>query len=693
MAELFIELFGEEIPARMQGRASADLNKRICDGLKDAGLSHGPARCFATPRRLALVVPDLETAQPDIVEDRRGPRVGAPDKAIDGFLKANGLTRDALEQRETPKGAFYFVHIEQKGRATSAVLQELVPAVVDGFPWPKSMRWGAGRLRWVRPLHKLVCLFDGAVVDCAIPDGPKAGNTTEGHRFLSPSDLTITSFEDYEAKLRSAHVVLGTDERKQIIANGARELAQADGYVFEPDPGLLTEVAGLVEWPVVLSGTIDNAFMDVPKEVLMTSMQGHQKYFPLFDGAGELAPKFILVSNICAPDGGAAIVAGNERVLRARLHDAKFFWDQDRKQPLSARLPRLESIVFHARLGSLAQKVVRIERLAWEIGQHLGVDTETHGHIARAAELCKADLVTDMVYEFPELQGLMGRYYARHDGEADPVSEAIADHYAPAGPADECPTALVSVIVSMADKIDSLVGFFGIEETPTGSKDPFALRRAALGVIRLVLENNLRISLSPIFEAAHALYGTHLSKPPQDNAVTVMAFLADRLKVYLRESGLRHDLISAVFAVAGESDVTRLTRRAEALRELLEGEDGTNLLAGYRRAANIVRAETGKNGWVDDGAGVDGRVLEAPEERRLFETLSGIETVRHQDLEEEPFRAFLLDLSGLREPVDAFFEAVKVNVQDETTRDNRLKLLKNMTSFMNTIADFSEIEG
>lgn len=693
MPEFLLELFSEEIPARMQAAAAEALATRVGKGLDDAGLDYGTMQSYVTPRRLTLVVADLAAAEPDLAEDRRGPRVGAPDKAIDGFLRANGLGRDALETRETPKGDFYFARIARKGRPTEAVLAALVPDVVQGFAWPKSMRWGCGRLRWVRPLHRLLCLFDGAVVACAIPDGPAAGDQTEGHRFLAPGPVTVADFADYRAKLRAAKVVLDAEERRAMITEAGTALARAHGFRFRPEPGLLAEVAGLVEWPVVLAGEIDAAFLDVPKEALVTSMQSHQKYFPLFDDVGALAPRFILVANIDAADGGRAIIAGNERVLRARLHDAKFFWDQDRKTPLADRVDALEAITFHARLGSLADKVARVRTLAVTIAAQLGHDAETVAMVERAARLCKADLVTDMVVEFPELQGIMGRYYALHGGEAAPVADAIAAHYAPAGPADDCPSAPVSVAVALAEKIDTLVGFFGIGQPPTGSKDPFALRRAALGSIRLILENGLRLALTPLFEAAHGGYREALDKDARATADNLMAFIADRLKVHLRDAGLKHDLITAVFAVAGESDLVRLTRRAELLGAFLAGDDGANLLTGYRRAANIVRAERQKTGWQDDGRPIGTALLEAPEEQALYQAITGLGGVDQRSLEADAFGGYLNRLADLRAPVDAFFDAVVVNVDDEKIRDNRLKLLNHMTNLLNAVADFSAIEG
>ncbi|HLN23600.1 MAG TPA: glycine--tRNA ligase subunit beta, partial [Patescibacteria group bacterium] len=546
MAELLLELLSEEIPARMQARAAEDLEKMVVEGLKKNGLAIGSARSFVTPRRLTLVIDGLPAATPDVSEERRGPRVGAPPQALDGFLKGAGVTVEQCEQRDTGKGVFYFAVIAKQGRATAEVIKDVVEQTMADFPWPKSMRWGTLSVRWVRPLQGIICLFDGAVVPVSF--GPNtAGNATVGHRFMAPEPFTVTNFADYAAKLAAARVVLDPVERRASILAQAEAAAKAEGLTLRADEGLLAEVTGLVEWPVVLVGSIDQAFMDVPDEVLITSMRSHQKYFSLLTADGRLANRFLVVSNMQAGDGGRAIVAGNERVLRARLSDAKFFWDTDRKATLASRLPKLAERLYYAKLGTMLDKVERMTMLS----KHLAVyiDGAEVAQAARAAELAKADLSSEMVGEFPELQGVMGRYYALADGESPEIADAVAGHYAPQGPNDPCPTAPVSVAVAMADKIDSLVGFFAIDEKPTGSKDPFALRRAALGVIRLVLENKLRLPLKAFFGLAHAEFSVPLALSSEQASQDLLDFFADRLKVHLREQGVRHDLVSAVFAL------------------------------------------------------------------------------------------------------------------------------------------------
>ena len=568
------------------------LRRLACDKLAAAGLAFAAAESFVTPRRLTLAIAGLPPAQPDVSEERRGPRVGAPAAAVDGFLKSAGLAAlDQCETRDTGKGGFYFAVIRRAGRATAEVLPELLRAAILELPWPKSMRFPAAPFRWVRPLTSIVALLDGRVLPLELGDVP-VGDATRGHRFLADGSFRVRDLADYRDKLRRAHVVLDETERRGIIAAELARQVAALGVQLKPDPALLDEVTGLVEWPVVLAGRIDPEFMDLPPEVLTTSMRAHQKYFACLDRGGNLAPHFLVVANIAADDGGAAIVAGNERVLRARLSDARFFWDQDRRQALFARVPKLAERVFHAKLGSVLDKAGRVMRLVAAIVPHVpGADP---AHAARAAELAKADLSTGMVGEFPELQGVMGRYYARHDGEPEDVADAIAEHYSPLGPNDRCPAAPVSVAVALADKIDTLVGFFAIGETPTGSKDPFALRRAALGVIRLILEGNIRLPLRTVFRGAYAISGA-TGKDPTDE---LLAFFADRLKVHLREHGVRHDLIAAVFAIGGEDDLVRLLARVEALASFLASEDGANLLTAYRRAANIVRIEAKKDGAV-----------------------------------------------------------------------------------------------
>jgi glycyl-tRNA synthetase beta chain len=686
MGQLLLELLSEEIPARMQARAAEDLQRLVIEGLKKSGLAAAAVRSAVTPRRLVLIVDGLPLATPDVFEERRGPRVGAPAAAVEGFLKTAGVTPEQCEERDTSKGVFYFAVIARRGRPTVEVIKEAVEQAMAELPWPKSMRWGAQPLRWVRPLQSILCLFDGRVVPVAF-GARQAGNRTVGHRFLAPAGFAVDDAADHAAKLTAAKVMLDPDERRKSIMSQAEAAAAAEGLVLRRDDGLLDEVAGLVEWPVVLVGTVDAAFMDVPDEVLVTAMRAHQKYFSLLKGDGRLANRFLVVSNMLTADGGAAIVAGNERVLKARLADAKFFWDTDRKVRLDSRLAKLAERLYYAKLGSMADKTGRVAGLARIIAEAIGADP---GAAERAARLAKADLSCEMVGEFPELQGVMGRYYALNDGEAPAVAEAIADHYAPQGPNDRCPTALVSVAVALADKIDSLVGFFAIGEKPTGSKDPFALRRAALGVIRLILENGLRLPLSPLFSAGRGRFAPPLG---DERIVTeLLDFLADRLKVHLREQGVGHDLISAVFALGGEDDLVRLLARVQALKGFLESDDGANLLTAYRRAANIVRIEEKKDG-VAYGADAQPTLLAEREEKILYEALLTIEAKVGQALAGERFADAMQSLAELRRPVDAFFDRVTVNCDAPALRVNRLKLLSRIVLAMGRIADFSKIEG
>ena len=687
MPELLLELLSEEIPARMQVRAAQDLKRLVCDGLKKAGLAFDKAEAFVTPRRLALVVDGLPDKQPDVTEERKGPRVDAPEKAVQGFLGSVGLTMDQVEKRETEKGNFYFAVIERKGAATADVLPELFNDVFSGFSWPKSMRWGANAQRWVRPLQGILCVFGGEVVGISFGD-QHASNMTLGHRFLAPAPFKVNDFTDYKAKLAEAKVVLDPAERRATILAEAEKLARTAKLTLKPDAGLLDENAGLVEWPVVLMGRIDAAFMDLPAEVLTTSMRHHQKYFALLDEDGNLAPRFIFVANTETRDKGKAIVAGNERVLRARLADAQFFRDQDRKRTLESRVPDLAGRIFHARLGSMAGKAERIAGLARGLAGYAGAEPAL---AERAARLCKADLSTAMVGEFPELQGTMGRYYALNDGEKADVADAIAGHYAPVGPNDACPTAPVSVAVALADKIDSLVGFFAIDERPTGSKDPFALRRSALGVIRLIIENGLRLPLAEIFREANRLYADsglpgHLE--PQE----LLDFFADRLKVHLKEKGVRHDLISAVFAVDGEDDLVRLLARVEALGAFLKSDDGENLLVAYKRAANIVRIEEKRDGKTYANE-FKPDLLVADEERNLAAYLDDATSGAREALAQEDFTGAMSSIARLRRPVDDFFDHVTVNCEEAKLRENRLRLLSRIDATLDQVADFSRIEG
>jgi len=691
MSELLLELLSEEIPARMQARAAEDLRRIAVERLTAAQLVHEGAAVFVTPRRLALVVDGLPEAQPDVSEERRGPRVGAPDNAVQGFLKSAGIASlAACEERDTGKGVFYFALIRRAGRPTAELLPELLRAAILELPWPKSMRFPAASFRWVRPLVSAICLFDGTVLPLAL-DAVPVGASTAGHRFMRPAPLTVRDFADYAAQLRSAHVVLDPAVRRQMIADDLARIAADAGLRLKDDVGLLDEVTGLVEYPVVLAGSIDAAFMALPAEVLTTSMRSHQKYFALLDGSGGLAAKFLFVANNLTADGGAAIVAGNERVLRARLADAKFFFDQDRKSRLDSRVPKLAERIFHAKLGSVLAKVERVKLLAAEIAPRVrGADAAIAG---RAAYLAKADLSTGMVGEFPELQGIMGRYYALHDGEPVEIADAIAEHYSPLGPNDRCPTAPTSVVVSLADKIDTLVGFFGVGEKPTGSKDPYALRRAALGVIRVVLENKVRLPLTWLIRAADRIRVEHQAgaiggRPDAD----LLDFFADRLKVHLREQGVRHDLIAAIFELGAEDDLVRLLARVAALDEFLKSEDGANLLTAYRRAANIVRIEETKDKLRYDAA-PDPALLRLDEERALAERLAEVEGLSAAALHREAFGVAMAALARLRLPVDDFFAKVTVNCDDPASRANRLRLLSQIRATLNRVADFSQIEG
>ncbi len=707
MPELLLELFSEEIPARMQARAAEDLKRLMSDRMKAAGLSFETARAFVTPRRLTLVVEGLPARQPDVKEEKKGPKVGAPDQALQGFMKANGLADIAeAEQRETPKGTFFFLVRQIAGRPAAEVLPGLVSEAAAALAWPKSMRWGHRKSRWVRPLHGILAVFDGAILAGSLDLGGEVlafGGETRGHRFLAPDAIPVTDFADYQAKLRAAKVVLDAEERRATILAGAEELAKAEGLTLKADEGLLAEVAGLVEWPVVLIGRIAPHLMALPPEVLTTSMKAHQKYFSTLTAEGTLADRFIFVANMENDDGGAVIVAGNERVLAARLADAAFFWEQDRKQSLDSRVPALADMVFHAKLGTLAEKVTRMEALAAALATYIeGCDA---AKAARAARLAKADLVTDMVGEFPELQGVMGRYYALQDGEDPAVAQAIAEHYAPLGPSDACPSAPVSVAVALADKLDTLAGFWAIDEKPTGSKDPFALRRAALGVIRLIVENGLRLPLRAIFDSSSTEYLNLMSDAltasldGADERHTIerfdsdlLAFFADRLKVVLRDKGVRHDLVAAVFALGGEDDLVRLLARVEALTAFVGSDDGANLLTAHGRAANIVRIEKKKDKAAFNGA-VDEGLLAEPEEKALHDALQAAQAATTAALETEDFGAAMSAMAALRPPVDAFFDQVTVNAEDAALRANRLCLLSAIDATLKKVADFSKIEG
>ncbi|GAB6053870.1 glycine--tRNA ligase subunit beta [Magnetospira thiophila] len=688
MADLLLELLSEEIPARMQAKAADDLSRLVIESLKNAGLSFDKSRTYVTPRRLVLTIEGLPSQAPDVTGERKGPKVDAPEQAINGFKRS--IPEGAkIEQRETNKGALYFASWEEKGRATAEILTEILPEAMLALPWPKSMRWGSNALKWVRPLHSILALFDGAVVPFAY--GPvSSGATTWGHRFMAPDGFSVTGIADYLDKMRAAKVLLDRDERKALILEEALRLSDEEAVVLKRDEGLLDEVAGLVEWPVLYMGRIDQAFMEVPKEVLITSMRAHQKYFSCLTLDGQLSPRFIVVANRETSDHGKAVIAGNERVLRARLSDARFFWDQDHKKKLEERIPALADMVFHAQLGTVKDKTERIAELAAALSKHIpGADAD---QAFRAGRLCKADLVSEMVFEFPEVQGIMGRYLARDEGEPAAVAEAIADHYAPQGPGDRCPTAPLSVALALADKIDTLVGFWSIGETPTGSKDPFALRRAALGVIRLIVENKLRLPLYAAFNVAGGWLVEQKAVDEVRNLTDLLSFFADRLKVHLKEQGVRHDLISAVFALGDEDDLVRLLARVEALGTFLGSDDGANLLVAYRRAANIVRIEEKKDEQCYRDP-VDPGLLTQDQETALVAVLEEVEPQVVAALKSENFEAAMSALARLRGPVDAFFDQVTVNSENPAERANRLRLLSRIGQVMGGVADFSNVEG
>jgi len=690
MPDLLLELFSEEIPARMQAGAARDLERLIVGALTDRGYLFEGIKAFAGPRRLTLAITGLPAKQKDVREELKGPKLDAPQAALDGFLKKTGLTKDQLKIEKTPKGDVYIAVIERAGRETPHVLAEIIPEAMAKLPWPKSMRWKPGlSVRWVRPLHSILCTFDGELVPFSFA-GISSGLHTRGHRFLSQGKIEAKRFDDYAQKLKAAHVVLEAEERAAIIFEGVKQAAFVHGLEMIPDEGLLAEVAGLAEWPVVYIGTIQNEFMDVPAEILQTSMRTHQKYFSLRDPkTGKMANRFALVANMIASDGGKEIVAGNERVLRARLSDAKFFWDEDRKHSLASRVEKLKGIVFHAKLGTQYERVQRIEQLAGEIADRIGADVEK---AKRAARLAKADLTSGVVGEFPELQGVMGRYYALHDKEDAAVADAIRDHYKPAGPSDAVPADKVAIAVALADKLDALTGFFAAGEKPTGSGDPFALRRAALGVIRIVLENRIRISLGAIFKEMNR----HWMESDRGSAgameTELPGFFADRLKVALKEKGTRHDLIDAVFSLGHEDDLVRLVDRVEALQVFLKDEDGANLLAAYRRATNILRIEEKMDGRPYDKA-PDPSLFRDTEEKHLSVALESTQKDVASSIRNEEFIKAMAELSGLRGPVDAFFDAVKVNADDKQVRENRLNLLASLRATLHQVADFSKIEG
>jgi glycyl-tRNA synthetase beta chain len=703
MPDLLLELFSEEIPARMQAKAAEDLRRMVTDRLVAEGLVYEGAKAFATPRRLALTVHGIPARQPDLKQERKGPRVGGAEAAIQGFLKATGLNSlDEAKIQRDPKGDFYIALTEKPGKPAVDVLAEILPLIIRTFPWPKQMRWGelsakSSALTWVRPLHSIVATFG---IETEEPEvvkfdlsGISVGQTTRGHRFLAPDAFEVRRFDDYVAKLQHAKVILDPERRKEIILADARQLTFAQGFELVEDPALLDEVAGLVEWPVVLMGSFDRDFLSIPDEVIRATIRANQKCFVVRDPKTQkLTNKFIITANIEASDGGTAIIAGNERVIRARLSDAKFFYETDLKTKLEDRLPKFDQIVFHEKLGTQAERIKRIARLAGEIAPLVGADA---AKTKRAAQLAKADLLTEVVGEFPELQGLMGKYYALAHGEDASVAAASEEHWKPQGQGDSVPTDPVSVAVGLADKLDTLASFWAMDEKPTGSKDPFALRRAALGVIRLVLENNLRLSMTEIAKSgvdglletgtAQALIDS--DKVPAD----LLAFFADRLKVQLRDQGARHDLVDAVFALGGQDDLLMVVRRVEALGKFLDSDDGKNLLAGTKRANNILAIEEKKDKRKFDGA-PDAALFKLDEEKALAKAIAEVGPEASAAVAKEDFAGAMTAMAKLRPAVDAFFDKVKVNDDDAAVRENRLKLLNEIRAATRAVADFSKIQ-
>ena len=737
MPDLLIELFSEEIPAKMQARAADDLKRLMTNALVEAGLTYASAGAFATPRRLVLTVEDLLAESPTVREERKGPRTDAPEKALEGFLRSTGLTKDQLEARDDKKGQVWFATIEKPGRPAAEIISEALKETVQNFPWPKSMRWGAGSLRWVRPLHSIVCILsengETEIVGCDV-GGIETNDMTSGHRFMHPMRFQVRNFEDYAAKLKKAHVILSSDERAEKIWHDATQMAFANGLEVVEDKGLLAEVAGLVEWPVVLMGDIGEDFLNLPPEVLQTSMKEHQKFFSVKDKSGRIV-KFITVANVETEDNGATILAGNQKVLSARLSDAKFFWENDlrvAREDIATWTDALSNVTFHNKLGTTAEKIDRVAALAREIAPVVGAnvdDAET------AARIAKADLSSEMVYEFPELQGIMGEYYAKESGLSTEVAAVAREHYQPLGPSDDVPTGSLSVAVALADKLDTLTGFWAIDEKPTGSKDPFALRRAALGVIRLILESSARLKLQHHMGAqivrndpqagrklsaqrldsllrsiaSFGVFGAALKTIKQEadendadflleleSAVpealdSLLSFIHDRLKVYLRDRGIRHDVIDAALAMPGSDDLTLLVNRATALQTFLDTEDGTNLIQGFKRAHNILRQAEEKDG-VEYSFGPDPKLAETEAETALFAALDTAEATIAPAMEAEDFAAAMSALAGLRAPIDAFFEAVQVNADNDILRRNRLNLLHRISAACLAVADLTRVE-
>ena len=745
MPDLLIELFSEEIPARMQKRAGEDLQKLVTNGLVEAGLTYGSAAVFTTPRRLTLALGDMLAASPRQVEERKGPKADAPEKAVEGFLRGAGLTRDQLEERDTPKGKVLFAKIEKPGRPAAEIVAEVLEQTIRNFPWPKSMRWGSGSLKWVRPLHSILCVISdeaGAEVVPLTIDGITAGNTTRGHRFLAPAEIEVSGFEDYQDKLSRAFVVLDPAARADTIWHDATNMAFAAGLEVVEDAGLLAEVAGLVEYPVVLMGRIGEDFLGLPPEVLQTSMKEHQKFFSVRNPKSGQIERFITVANRTTADEGATILAGNEKVLGARLSDAKFFWDNDLRSVTTGAgmetwVKALENVTFHNKLGTQAELIDRMATLSRELAPLVGADAD---EAEKAARVAKADLSSEMVYEFPELQGLMGSYYARKAGMSDAVADAAKDHYAPLGPSDDVPTAPVSIAVALAEKIDKLTGFWAIDEKPTGSKDPFALRRAALGVIRILVENDVSVHLERVLAVKSAKHlgairggaqsvwaasardslgeigqeelGQKLYKESWENAlvqpgspeavalvnevhtltISLLSFIHDRLKVYLRDQGIRHDVIDACIAMDGSDDLTLLVKRARALSDVLKTDDGENLIQGFKRANNILSQAEEADG-VEYSFGADPKFAETEAEKDLFAALDKAEAKITPAMAAQDFSTAMAAMAELRGPIDAFFEAVQVNAENPTVRRNRLNLLSRIRTICSAVADLTKLDG
>ena len=705
MPDLLIELFSEEIPARMQAKAAEDLKRLTTDGMVEAGLTYASAAAFCTPRRLTLTVEGLLADSPATREERKGPRIDAPEKALEGFLRSTGLTKDQLEARDDKKGQVWFAILDKPGRPAADIVAEVLEGTIRNFPWPKSMRWGDGPLRWVRPLHSILAILtdeagEATVVDLDF-DGIRAGNHTNGHRFMAPASFAVSSFEDYQTKLSAAKVVLDAQARRDAIWHDATQMAFAQGLEVVEDPGLLAEVAGLVEWPVVLMGDIGEDFLELPAEVLQSSMKEHQKFFSVRNKAGRIV-KFITVANRETGDDGATILAGNQKVLSARLADAKFFWENDLRvasTDITQWTDKLADVTFHNKLGSVQDRIRRVKALAREIAPVVGADPDD---AESAALIAKADLSSEMVYEFPELQGIMGEHYALAGEFPDEIAAVAREHWQPLGPSDAVPTAPLSVAVALADKIDTLTGFWAIDEKPTGSKDPFALRRAALGVIRLVLENGHRVALGATFSTQLQSAFSFVDIPLDDEksltetlngrSANLLSFLHDRLKVFLRDKGIRHDVIDACLAMPNADDLTLLVKRAEALSVFLATEDGENLLQGFKRAHNILKQAEEADG-VEYSYGPDVKLAEGEAEQALFAFLDAADAKIKPAMEKEDFSTAMAAMASLRAPIDNFFENVQVNAENQILRRNRLNLLHRISETCLSVADLTQVEG